>query len=222
MHAMNNCCSPAPINDLNAHFDQAVAEEDALDYRENGLNSRGEKMLAHLDLTAVGLNSVLDIGCGSGALHHELLQRNLVKKVIAMDASEAFLAAAASNAKEMGLDQRVEYQLKDFALSTEKTAPADVVVMDRVLCCYPNLEGLLKPAVDKSQQYLVISYPRDALWVRLYYRWRALVKAMQRSAFRLYYHEPAKIRQLAIAGGLKLVDEGQEEFWQIDVYKRVK
>lgn len=218
---MKNCCPPAPINDLNTHFDQAVAEEDALDYRENGLNSRGEKMLAYLDLAGVGLNSALDIGCGSGALHHELLLRNLVKKVIAMDASEAFLAAAASNAKEMSLSERVEYQLEDFALSTEKTAPANLVLMDRVLCCYPDVEGLLKPAIDKSQQYLVISYPRDAFWVRLYYRWRALVKALRRSAFRLYYHEPQRIRQLVIAGGMQLVDEAKEDFWQIDIYKRI-
>ena len=219
--AMNDCCAPNPINDLNHHFDQERADEDALEYRDNGLSTRGEKMLAYLDLKAIGLKNALDIGCGSGALHHELLLRNIVKEVLALDASEAFLSAAASNAQEMGLEDRLDYQLGDFAVTPEKTMPADLVLMDRVICCYPELDGLLKPAIEKCDQYMVISYPRYSLWVRLYYRWRALVKALQRSAFRLYYHEPAKIRQIALEGGLELVDEAQEDFWQIDVYKRL-
>jgi predicted TPR repeat methyltransferase len=217
---MNDCCPPTPINDLNHHFDQERAEEDALDYRDNGINSRGEKMLAYLDMEGVALKSALDIGCGSGALHHELMLRNIVKDVHAMDASEAFLAAAASNANEMGLAERVEYQLGDFALLSEQATEADLVLMDRVVCCYPELEGLLVTAIDKSKQYLVLSYPRDSQLVRLYYRWRALVKSIQRSAFRLYYHEPTRIRELALEGGLELVDQAQEDFWQIDVYRR--
>lgn len=220
MAAMNDCCASSPINALDQHFDKQRAEEDALDYAENGLTARGEKMLAYLDLHGTGLNTALDIGCGAGGLHHELLLRHLVRSVQALDASNASISAAISSAGEMGIAEGIHYQAVDFARHPEVAERADVVLMDRVLCCYPELDALLKPAIEKSRQYLVISYPRESFWVRLYYRWRALVKSVQRSAFRLYYHEPKAIRAIAQAEGMQLVDEAIEDSWQIDVYKR--
>ncbi len=217
---MDDCCSPEIINDLDQHFDKERAEDDALEYSENGLNARGEKMLAYLDSQSVGLKSALDIGCGSGGLHHELLLRNLVKEVQAIDASSAFLDAALSNAQEMGIAEKIDYKHADFALHPEEADKADLMLMDRVICCYPELDGLLAPAIQKSKRYAVISYPKDGLFTRLYFAWKSIVKRLQRSPFRLYYHEPKHIRAIVINEGMQLVDESVEDDWQIDVYER--
>ena len=218
---MDDCCAPSPVNDLDHHFGTERAQDDAADYLENGLIERGEKMLAYLDIQGISLNSVLDIGCGAGALHHELLLRNIAEKAIGLEASSAFLKAAKANALELGLDERTDYFSADFAQTPESAKMADAVLMDRVLCCYPDMLGLMQPATQKAKRFLIISYPRKAWLVRIFYWFRGWIKALQRSAFRLYYHEADEIRAAAVRGGMKLVDQAIDDRWQIDVYQRV-
>ena len=217
---MDACCSPTPINDLDHHFGRQRAEEDAAEYAENGLSERGERLLAYLDTQTSGFHSVLDIGCGAGGLHQEMLLRNLTQKAIGLDGSSAFLQVASKSAEAMGLHERVEYRQMDFALGAHEVSEADVVLMERVVCCYPDLEGLLGPAIQKSRRYLALSYPREAFWVRLWYIWRRAVKRIQRSAFQLYYHEPRRIRHMIANGGMALVDAAVVGRWQIDIYRR--
>jgi magnesium-protoporphyrin O-methyltransferase len=130
------------------------------------------------------------------------------------------LKAARENAEQMGIGDKVEYQHLDFAVNPNELKAADVVLMDRVVCCYPDLEGLLIPAASKSKQYFVLSYPREGLWVRLDHLLNVAIKWITRSPFRIYYHEPKHIRELLMNEGMDLVDEATEEDWQIDVYKK--
>lgn len=214
------CCSPSAVNDLDKHFDRQRAEEDAADYLENGLGERGEKLLAHLDTHTPGFRDALDIGCGAGALHQEMLLRGLVKRATAVDGSQAFLEAARQNAASLELDGRVDYLHHDFALDPGAAPAADVVLLDRVLCCYPELDGLLAPAAQKARHYLVLSYPSKAPWVRLLFLWLAFKKALTRSKFRLYYHEPRRIEAILREAGLQPVFEDRVDEWQLGVYQR--
>jgi predicted TPR repeat methyltransferase len=92
-----------------------------------------------------------------------LLRRHLVSEVVGVDASSGYLAAAEANAKELGLADAVSYHREDFALSADQFMPADVVTMDRVICCYPHLQQLLRQAAEHTKQYLAISFPADQL-----------------------------------------------------------
>jgi magnesium-protoporphyrin O-methyltransferase len=217
----DSCCQPKNVNDLNNRFDQAKAEEAAKDYADEGLSARGEKLIAYLDTETPGFGSVLDIGCGVGALHQEMLQRGLVRKAVGVDASAASLENAAKNSEAQALSEKTQYIEGDFALQPDIAKAADVVVMDRVVCCYPELEPLLVPAADKAKHYLLLSYPRDSMVERFIFFLSRLEHIATRSKFRLYYHEPKKIKQLVEKAGFRSVHEDREGEWQLSVYERV-
>lgn len=215
------CCTPENINNLENHFTVQRAEEAAEEYLNNGLNSRGEKLVAYLDTETPGFATALDIGCGAGALHHELLQRGLVKKVVGVDASQNYLKKAAENAEKLELSKKVKYIQGDFALNPDLTEAADVVIMDRVVCCYPSLEPLLEPATAKARHYLLLSYPRDTLLERFFFFLSRIRHFVTRSQFHLYYHEPRRIVQLVEEAGFRSVYEDRDGEWQLSVYQRV-
>jgi len=217
-----NCCVPENINDLNNHFDRDGAREDAEDYIENGLHKRGEKLIAYLDTETPGYSTALDIGCGAGALHHELLQRGLVRKVVAIDASATYLNNASKNAEKLELSSKVEYIQRDFALNPEIANAADVVVMDRVVCCYPELDSLLEPAASKAKHFLLLSYPLDSILERFFYFMSRIRHIVTRSKFRLYYHDPKRINRLVEKAGFRSVHEDRSGEWQLSVYQRVE
>ena len=115
----DSCCQPENVNDLNNRFDQAKAEEAAKDYADEGLNARGEKLIAYLDTETPGFASVLDIGCGVGAVHQEMLLRGLVRKAVGVDASSASLENAAKNSDAQALSKKTQYIEGDFALQPD-------------------------------------------------------------------------------------------------------
>jgi magnesium-protoporphyrin O-methyltransferase len=216
-----NCCSPENINDLQNHFDRDGAREDAEDYMENGLHKRGEKLIAYLDTETPGFSSALDIGCGAGALHHELLQRGLVRSVVGVDASAIYLKNAGGNADKLDLSDKVKYIQSDFALNPDVAKAADVVVMDRVLCCYPELDSLLEPAASRAKHYLLLSYPLDSILERFFFFMSRIRHIVTRSKFRLYYHDPKRINKLVENAGFRSVHEDSSGEWQLSVYQRV-
>lgn len=217
----DSCCQPENVNDLTNRFDRVKAEEAAKDYADDGLTERGEKLIAYLDTETPGFASVLDIGCGVGALHQEMLLRGLVRKAVGVDASASSLEQAANNSENQGLSKKTRYIEGDFALDPSLAKAADVVVMDRVVCCYPELEALLEPAAAKAKHYLLLSYPRDAILERFFFFMSRLQHIVTRSKFRLYYHEPKKIKELVEKAGFHSVQEDREGEWQLSVYERV-
>ncbi|MGH3369862.1 MAG: SAM-dependent methyltransferase, partial [Nocardioidaceae bacterium] len=86
--------------------------------------------------------SVLEIGGGVGEIQIELLLRGAghatnLELVDAYDGPARALAAAAD------LTDRVSRRRLDIAASPRDVEPADVVVLHRVVCCYPDYERLL-------------------------------------------------------------------------------
>ncbi|MBE7550536.1 MAG: methyltransferase domain-containing protein [Anaerolineales bacterium] len=214
------CCSPRNINDLDNTFDAAQARQDARRYLKKGLDKRARKLIAYLLAHCGKPVSVLDIGCGAGGAHQELLRRGIADRAVGVDASSAYLEAAKANAARLNLSDRVVYEHQDFALTAASFAPAEVVLMDRVICCYPYLAELLGAAAQHAQGYLCLSFPRDEWWTRLPYRLYDLFQALFRSKYRFYLHPYPQIMALAEAAGLRLVHTDRTGLWQILVFAR--
>lgn len=214
------CCSPRNINDLDNTFDAANARRDARRYLKKGLDKRARKLIAYLLAHARQPVGVLDIGCGAGGAHQELLRQGIANRAVGVDASSAYLEAARANAAQLNLSERVVYERQDFALTAASFAPAEVVLMDRVICCYPYLAELLGAAARHTQRYLCLSFPRDEWWTRLPYRLYDLFQALFRSKYRFYLHPYPQIIALAEAAGLRLVHTDHIGLWQILVFAR--
>lgn len=214
------CCSPRNINDLDNTFDAANARRDAKRYLKKGLDKRARKLIAYLLAHGREPVSVLDVGCGAGGAHQELLRQGIADQAVGVDASSAYLEAAQANAAQLNLSDRVVYQHQDFAQAAASFAPADVVLMDRVICCYPYLAELLGAAARHTQGYLCLSFPRDEWWTRLPYHLYDFYQSLFRSKYRFYLHPYPQIIAQAEAAGLQLAHTDRTGIWQILVFAR--
>lgn len=214
------CCSPEEVNDLDNTFGAERAREDAERYLKKGLGKRGKKLIAYLRGQVEG-GSVLDIGCGAGGVHHELLKLGVAGAVVGVDASSAYLAAAGGNAAVLGVSGRVTYHQRDFAQFADEFEPADVVILDRVVCCYPHLDQLLGQAAHRAQRFLAISLPIDTWWIRPVFAVIDRVLTLFKSKYHPYLHPHSEVLSIANAAGLQPVYIDRSGLWRIFVFGRV-
>jgi magnesium-protoporphyrin O-methyltransferase len=212
-----SCCSIP--NDLDKVFDDATARSEAEGYLKNGLDRRTRSFVKTIAAQGIAGATVLEVGSGIGGLHLELLKAGAARAT-SVDLSPAYLAAAKDVAARSGYADAVDHRLLDFARQSGEVEPADVVVMNRVICCYPDMPALVAPAAQHARQLLALVFPRGTWWVRL---GGALVNgwmALTRSAFRFFVHPPGAIIATANAAGLTPVFEKRSGPWHAVVFRR--
>jgi magnesium-protoporphyrin O-methyltransferase len=117
------------------------------------------------------LGLLLDIGAGVGAIHHTLVDQG-IERAIHVDASPAYLAAAREEAERRGHGDRVEFRRGDFVELAPGVPVADVVTLDRVICCYPEMRELVTLAGERAHAAFGAVFPRDEWWARVW-AWRS-------------------------------------------------
>ena len=212
-----DCCST--IRGLNSVFDERTARAEVKRYWKKGLDRHARRIVTALVARGVAGASLLEVGAGIGGLHAELLQQGAARATD-VDVSAAYLAAAQSVAERLGLRERVEFRHADFAGAADDLPVADVVIMHRVVCCYPDMPTLVGAAARHADRLLALSYPRDAWYTRLGQRILNAVLWLQRSEFRFYVHDAAAIQAAAAAAGLALVRQVNSWPWQVALFER--
>jgi magnesium-protoporphyrin O-methyltransferase len=204
-------------------FDDAFGEGDArADLRRylakgaTGTTLRLIEGLASGDATGL---SVLDIGAGVGAVHLELLARGAVSAVD-VDASRAYIEAARSEAERRGLGDRVRHVKADFVAVSEDLEPADLVALDRVVCCYPDMPALLGRAAALTRRRLGLVYPRDTLVMRTFAWLGSIWYRLVRSEYRPFAHRTAAVEAVVAGAGLRPRDRHVGWIWQTVIYER--
>jgi len=130
------------------------------------------------------------------------------------------LSEARDWADKRGLGGRVNYLEGDFVELDDKLAMADICLLDKVVCCYPDAQGLLRKATAKTRRAFALTYPRDRWFVELGVgAWNALLWLI-RSDFRTYVHEPARVESCIVGDGLEKCYEGRTAGWLTQVFVR--
>jgi magnesium-protoporphyrin O-methyltransferase len=163
--------------------------------------------------------AVLDVGAGVGAVYVSLLEAGAATAVD-VDASREYLATARAEAARRGLVSRVDYRYGDLVELAPELAPADIVTLDSVICCYPHLPSLLAAAASVKPRLIGLTYPRDVWWMRVYMRLWNLGQAIRRSRDRYFIYRHSQVgRLLASAGFVATYDGGPLE-WRVVLYER--
>lgn len=160
---------------------------------------------------------VLEVGAGVGAVHLALLAAGAASAVD-VDASREYLAAARAAAEARGLAGRVDYRYGDIVELSGDLPPADVVVLDSVVCCYPYLPALLGAAVKPGPRLVGLTYPRDTWWMRIYMRvWNAR-RFVSGSPERYFIHRHRTVRDVFARAGLREIYSGGSPAWRVCAY----
>jgi 2-polyprenyl-3-methyl-5-hydroxy-6-metoxy-1,4-benzoquinol methylase len=171
-------------------FNRRFAERDARSFRERGL---GETSRALVELAGdVDGETVLDIGGGVGAIGLTLIERGAVRATN-VELSGGYEDAARALAADRGLAERVDRRIADFVDDAATIGEHDVVVLHRVVCCYPDADALLDAAARHARRALVLTYPQERTWIGLGLRAMNLFLRLRRCGFRTYLHPTAKI-----------------------------
>ena len=188
-------------------------------YRRRGLENTQRQMVEGLRAAGIADASLLEIGCGVGYLHQALLKQGAAR-ALGVDLSDRMLEQARTLAAEQGLTQRTEYRVGDFVALAPALAAADITLLDKVVCCYPDAESLLSAALDKTRRVCALTYPRGHLLNRIAVALGAWVLKLVRSQFRAYVHDPRMIEARIVARGFRKSYQNQTAIWLTQVYVR--
>ena len=207
------CCG------IEDQFDRERAEQDLRRYRRRGPLPTTRRLLRALGARPRPDATVLDIGGGVGVIHYELLRRGFAGATH-VDRSQAFIEVARREAASAGHADRVQFVHGDFRVVAASLDPADVVTLDRVVCCDPDFASLLPLAADRARQTLGLSFPRDRWYVRFSVYVSNVWRRVRGSDFRVYVHSPAAMDALLRRLGLHRTQTDGTLVWAIEVWER--
>jgi magnesium-protoporphyrin O-methyltransferase len=164
-------------------------------------------------------STVLDIGGGIGIVDQELLRAGAGQAVL-VDGSAASLEVAREEARRLDLLDRIEFVEGDFVRRADGIAPADIVTLDRVVCCYPDADRLVDLSAARARTVYGLVLPRDRRLTRLGARLENLWFRLRGRAYRAFVHPTARVDELAAAHGLHPRTERHTTFWRVVVYDR--
>ena len=213
---MVSCCQREGIE---RQFGRKTAQWELRRFRKRGAAKTTRMLIDALRREGVSGASILDVGGGVGAIYHELLASD-ARNAVHVDVSPEYLNVAREEAERRGHAHRVDFVRGDFVDVAATQAEADVVTLDRVICCYPDMHRLVALSADKTRRLLGAVYPRESWWLRLGLAGVNVVNRIRRCAFRTYLHPPAAIDAVLRAHGLQRRSFRRTLAWEVAVYSR--
>jgi 16S rRNA G966 N2-methylase RsmD len=195
-------------------FDARTARRRADRYRRHGLDAAGRAVVELVTQGGVRGATVLEIGGGAGEVQLELLARGAASTTN-LELSAGYEEAAAALIEEAGVRGRVDRRLVDIATDPDDVPPADVVVLHRVVCCYPDVERLLGAAAQHARRLLVFSHPPRNAVSRSVLATENLVLRVTGREYRAFAHPPAVMLAVLAQHGLTPRRTHRGWVWQV-------
>ncbi len=105
--------------------------------------------------------TVLELGCGTGALSVALLELGAAH-VTGLDLSAASIGVAERRATAGGFAEQATFRVGNAATSVLDRH--DWVVLDRSICCFANVDRLVAAAIGSARKRIAISVPESRGW----------------------------------------------------------
>jgi magnesium-protoporphyrin O-methyltransferase len=212
---VSSCCRPESYG---AFFSEKGARRALRRYRKRGLDGLSARIAAVVRDHGVRGATVLEVGGGIGALEAELLQAGAARGMN-VELSPEYEKAAAELAGELELEDRIERRVGDFVAEPD-VPDADAVVLNRVVCCYPDYDALVGAAAERASRLLVFSFPRERRLVRMAFALMNLWLRLRGNDFRGFVHPVRAMLDVAQRRGLTPVLDHRGLFWQLAALER--
>jgi magnesium-protoporphyrin O-methyltransferase len=215
---MTDCqtCCESPTGRFFSKFSKRYARK----FRKGKLEKVQELLLDGVRSTSVKDASILDIGCGVGALHLTLLAGG-ASSAVGVDMSDEMLEKARSFAAERNMQDKTTYINGDVVAEAANLAESDITVMDKVVCCYEHLPDLLATAAGKTRRTFALSHPREIWYVRSLFKTQIFFSELFKTAFKPWWHDWKRMEAMIEIEGLRLIKKEETAMWTVLVYERV-
>ncbi|HYN69281.1 MAG TPA: class I SAM-dependent methyltransferase [Candidatus Eisenbacteria bacterium] len=210
-----------PTDSRIARFFDARTAERLAQRQEPGpvaVTQRLSAALVSMDPTG---KTVLELGCGRGLLLLGLTQAGAAHAT-GVDLSPASIDAARDRFKRAQLSERADLSVGDAA--RVPLEPHDWVILDRVICCYPDVERLLANTLPAAKQIYAFTTPTSRGWLGALARLEQWVEdvwnGLRGQPCPGYVHSLDLIEARLASAGFRLRHRDRKRHWQIAVYER--
>ncbi len=211
-----NCCQ---CQGMEEQFNQKLAERELQKYRKKGPGKPTRILLEAIQTSGVEGLTLLDIGGGVGAIQSELFKSGL-SQATEVEGSSAYLETAKKEAERQGYLDEVIFIQGDFVEMVKELPTADIVTLDKVICCYPDLQKLVGLSSQKAGKIYGVIYPVDTWWMKFGVRIPNFFFKIKHNPFRFYVHPTQAIEALIRKSGLKRKFYCKLFMWHVAVYQR--
>ena len=198
-----------------SHFNRKRALRDLARYRRHGPDVTTALLLAELGPVTRPGDTVLDIGGGIGVLELELQRLVPLRESVLVEAAPDCVQVA----RELHAGDPEPRRFRPIVGDVTEISPtltAEVVALDRVVCCYPDYGSLLRTAAGSATRVLALSFPRDRWYVRLAMAVENLRRRLEGNPFRTFVHPPEAIRQVLEAAGWRRAGQRSTLVWWVE------
>ena len=210
-----SCCCPHAVSA--SRFFSFFARRYRKRFEKKGFEPSQHQLIAGLEQAVFDGMTVLEIGSGVGHLHQTLLEQGAAFAV-GVDLAPNMLQEARQWAQQRNLSDRTRYIEGDFMTLDHDIEAADLTVLDKVVCCYPDADGLIHRSLAKTKRVYALTYPRDVWYVRFGMGVMAMMLKIVRSDFRPYVHDPNQIEQWITDSGFRKSYQQTTAMWLTQIY----
>ena len=200
-------------------FDSKHAEDDLARYRKHGPDPTTRALIDAIVAEGIDGATLLDIGPGIGAIQIGLLEAGAARAET-VDASPAYVAVARAEADRRGIGDRTNGRVGDFAQLAADVPAADVVTLDRVVCCYSDVAALLAGVTSHAGRLVGLVYPPPTWWMRAFASVGNVFARLFRQDLRFYIHPLGAIDGPLVRAGFVKRPIKRTLIWQVALYVR--
>ena len=200
-------------------FDEKSARKEMKKYLKSGPGAVTQRLIDNISLQVPEGTQLLDIGGGIGAIPFEMLKKG-VDQAVSVDASSGYQVVVKEEVEQRQLQDRFHFRHGDFTEISDQIESADVVTMDKVICCYPDMEGLLSQALRKSKKIFGVVHPRSNWWIQVFRQFGTFFFWISKNPFRFYPHKVSKVESLIESYGFTKTFSHRGYFWITSIYEK--
>jgi magnesium-protoporphyrin O-methyltransferase len=215
---MPSCCG----DDYDCVFTPGEARATASRFRRQGLRGSAKDLADGVAALGERGQSLLEIGGGVGQIQVDLLSKGVALSAVNVDLSHSWEEAAQTLLSERRLEGKVQRIVADFVEKADELAPADVVILHRVVCCYPAWQRLLTAAASHAHRTLAMTFPADRPWLKALFALENLTWRLRKRGFRAHLHDPKAMLQLLSEQGLSVISDKSRVVWRTIVAMRAR
>ncbi len=164
-------------------------------------------------------DTLLDVGGGIGVLDLELQRLANLREAVLVDASPHFVTVARELFARAANPTRFRTIVGNFTEVSPRLS-AEIVTMDRVVCCYPDFATLLGTAAASARRVLALSFPRDRWYVHVAFRFENLLRQVTGSTFRTFVHRPSEMAAVLERAGWRRLGQRSNLAWSVERWGR--